>query len=685
MNLENLFNPKSIAIVGATEAQGKVGNVITKNIFGLGYDGEIFLVNPKHDTLFGKKCYHSLSDIESHVDLAIISIPAKFVVSEIRANAEKTKNYVVISAGFSEMGKEGQDREGYLKNISQKHGLNILGPNCLGFIVPKINLNASFSGGLPASGNVAFVSQSGALAVGLMDIAKEEDIRFSYIISVGNKMQLSEAEILEYLGRDPDTKVIGMYLEGIKDGKEFLKIASAVSKEKPIVIIKAGKNERSQKAISSHTGALAGSNEIVSAAFKKSGIIQAETLEEFFNLLSLISFTDPPANEKAVIVTNAGGPGVLATDSFDKKELAMAEINDKAREELKKYLPEESSLDNPIDALGDAGEDRYKKILDTVHKNVEAGSIIAVLTPQDQTPVDRIASRIIQFKKKSDRNVSTVFIGGKRVRRAIKKLKDNSIPNFNFPDQIVTALDKYYKWSLFKSNSYIGTGTDEERRKKVLEIIEKARMEGRVALYFSESKEIMNMYGVDTVDCKEIMPGKYESQDITFPVVLKVDSDKVLHKTDKKGLVLNIQSQEELKKNITRMQDEFPGERLIIQPMESRGTELIAGMKNDAVFGPVIIYGLGGIYTEVFKMVNFLMPPLDTAEIKRSLSESKIRFLFEETRSQKPYSVEELTGFLSGIGKLSEEISEIKEFDINPLLVYNDGKRAIAVDVKILI
>lgn len=685
MNLENLFNPKSIAIVGATETEGKVGNVITKNIFGLGYEGEVFLVNPKHDTLFGKKCYHDLSEIENHVDLAIISIPAKFVVAEIRANAEKIKNYVVVSAGFSEMGKEGQDRERYLKNISQQHGLNILGPNCLGFIVPKINLNASFSGGLPTSGNVAFVSQSGALAVGLMDIAKEEDIRFSYIISIGNKMQIGEAGILEYLGRDPDTKVIGMYLEGIKDGKEFLKVASAVSKKKPIVIIKAGKNERSQKAISSHTGALAGSNEIVLAAFKKSGIIQAETLEEFFNLLSFISFTDPPADEKAVIVTNAGGPGVLATDSFDKKELVLAEINDKAREELKEYLPEESSLENPIDALGDAKEDRYKKILDTVHKNIEAGSIIAVLTPQDQTPVDKIASKIIQFKKKSEGNVSTVFIGGKRVSKAIKKLKDNSIPNFDFPDQVVTALDKYYKWSLFKRNSYIGTGVDEERRKKILNIIEKARIEGRTALYFSESKAIMDMYGVDTADCKEIMPGKYESQDIKFPIVLKVDSDKVLHKTDKKGLVLDIQNQEELEKNVARMQDEFPGERLIIQPMESRGTELIAGMKNDAIFGPVIIYGLGGIYTEVFKMVDFLMPPLDITEIKKSLSASKIKFLFEETRGQKPYNAEEMTQFLSGIGKLSEEISEIKEFDINPLLIYNDGKKAVVVDVKILI
>lgn len=687
MNLNNLFNPKSIAIVGATDAEGKVGNAITKNIFGLGYQGNIFLVNPKHDKLLGQKCYHSLSEIGSDVDLAIISIPARFVVDEIRNNAGKIKNYVIISAGFSEIGAEGKDREEELKKLSEEHNLNILGPNCLGFIVPGINLNASFSSGLPASGNVAFVSQSGALAVGLMDIAKDEDIRFSYIISVGNKMQLGEAELLEYLQHDPNTKVIGMYLEGIKDGKKFFKVASAVSREKPIVIIKAGKNERSQKAISSHTGALAGSDEIISTAFEKSGIIRAETLEEFFNLLNLLSFTDPPANEKVVIVTNAGGPGVLATDSFDKKDITLAEISDKARADLRKYLPDEASLENPIDALGDAREDRYKKIFDTVNKSIGAGSIISVLTPQDQTPVLKIASKIIQFKKKSSSNISTVFIGGDRVKKAIKKLKDNSIPNFDFPDQAVTALDKYYKWSLFKKSFYdgVGTGKDEERRRRALEIIEKAKVDGRVALYFSESKEIMQMYGINTVGCIEIMSGDAEMREITFPAVLKVDSDRVLHKTDKKGLVLNIQNQEELKENLVRMRSDFPGAKLIIQPMADRKTELIIGIKNDAIFGPVVIYGLGGIYTEIFKMVDFLMPPSDIAEIKKSLLESKIKFLFEKTRGQKPYDIEEMVNILSGIIRFSEEIPEIAEFDINPLLIYNDGKKAIAVDVKILI
>jgi len=393
MNLEKLFNPRSIAIVGASQEAGKVGNVIAKNILELGYTGEAYCVNPKYENIFGKKYYKKLSEIKEEIDLAIIAIPARFVVEEIQENAKKIKNYVIISAGFAEISLEGKAREDELRKIAQDNNLNILGPNCLGFIIPQLKLNASFAGGMPEAGSVAFVTQSGALAVALADLAKKEKIGFSGIFSIGNKMNISETAMLEYLEKDENTKVIGMYLEGIKNGVDFIKTAGRVSQKKPIVILKAGKTERAQKAISSHTGALAGSDEIINAVFEKSGIIRAQDMKEFLGLLEIISLTNIPRNKEIAIITNAGGLGVLVTDAFKDKKIKLAEISEKTKNNLKKFLPEESSVSNPIDVLGDADEKRYAKTLDMLRKE-DISTIICLLTPQDQTPVKKIARKI---------------------------------------------------------------------------------------------------------------------------------------------------------------------------------------------------------------------------------------------------------------------------------------------------
>ncbi len=695
MNLEKLFNPKSIAIVGASQEAGSVGNTIAKNILELGYVGEAHLVNPKYENIFGKKCCKKLSDIEDEIDLAIIAIPAKFVVEEIRENAKKIKNFVIISAGFAEINEEGKKREEDLKKIARENNLNILGPNCLGFIIPRLKLNASFAGGMLEEGDVAFITQSGALAVALADLAKKEKIGFSGIFSIGNKMNISETEMLEYLEKDENTKVIGMYLEGIKDGSEFMKIASRVSQSKPIVILKAGKTERSQKAISSHTGALAGSDEIINAVFEKTGIIRALDMKEFLGLLEIISSINIPPDKNVAIVTNAGGLGVLTTDAFKDKKIKLAEISEKMKNKLKKFLPEESSVNNPIDVLGDADEKRYGKTLDALKKE-NFGTIICLLTPQDQTPVKKIAQKIIKFNEKvstsEGKNIIAVFMGGRRVEKAMEKLKENNIPVFFFPEEAINALDKYY--------ISVGTGhcpvptageINTERKEKATSIIQKAKTENRSALLFSEAAEIMKMYGIKTVEtfyenAENIKPACNAMRSIAgrFPVVVKIDSDKVLHKTDKQGVILNIKNQEELEEAIAKIRNNFPGENFIIQPMRDKKTELILGIKKDDIFGPVIVFGLGGIYTEVFKMVDFLLPPAGQKEIEEKLLESKIKFLFQETRGQKPHNLEEIAGIIEGLNYLAQELLEI-ELDINPLLVYNDGKEAVAVDVKIII
>ncbi|PJA89496.1 MAG: hypothetical protein CO138_00095, partial [Candidatus Moranbacteria bacterium CG_4_9_14_3_um_filter_33_15] len=399
--LEKLFNPQSIAIVGATPTEGKVGNVIAKNILNLGYGGKVFLVNPNHKEIFGRNCFSSLREIDETVDLAIIVVPARFVEEEIRQSADRIKNFVIISAGFSEIGWEGKTREESLKKIIEEKRINILGPNCLGFIVPELKLNASFAGGLPKPGKIAFVSQSGALAVAFLDISAKEDINFSKVISIGNKMQISETELLEYLGNDEKTEIIGMYLENIKDGKKFLKTAQKYAFKKPIIILKAGHSEKTQKAIASHTGALAGDDEIISVALERAGILQASNLEEFFSLLKMIGESSFAPKGKTVIITNAGGVGVLTADAFSGKNIQLADINEKIKKKLHSFLPVESSLENPIDLLGDAKEDRYKKALEIISEDKEVGSFLCVLTPQDQTPVEKIAQEIINFKQKN--------------------------------------------------------------------------------------------------------------------------------------------------------------------------------------------------------------------------------------------------------------------------------------------
>jgi acetyltransferase len=684
-NLEKLFNPKSIAIIGATDKEGKVGAVITKNISKLGYGGEIFLVNPSRKSGFFQKYYPDIQSIGKEIDLAIVAIPSKLVVEEIRKSSDAVKNFVVISAGFSEIGSDGKKREEELAKIAKEKNLNILGPNCLGFIIPKIKLNASFAGGMPAKGNIAFISQSGALAVALLDIVQREKIAFSGVVSIGNKMQLDESDVLEYFAQDEETKVIGLYLEGIKDGKKFMETAAKISQKKPIVILKAGKTEKSQKAISSHTGALAGSDEIMDAVFEKLGILRAKNLENFIDLLELISKNKIPENPEVIVITNAGGPGVLTTDSFKGKKIMMANFSDGTKEKFRTFLPEESSVENPVDLLGDAKEDRYKKALE-IAASENADCVLCLLTPQDQTPVEKVAEKIVEFKEKTNKIVVAVFIGGERVEKAVEILQTNGVPNFFFPDQAVEALDKYYEWSqmMKKKINLEKIEINEERKKQVGEIIQKAKSENRSALLFGESKKIMDLYEINTSDFYKVETHGTFSPDINFPVVLKVDSDKVLHKTDQQGVVAGIKNEQELKTNIEKMKNNFPQSELIIQPMAEKGTELILGIKRDDIFGTVVVFGLGGIYTEIFKMVDFIISPADHGEIEEILLKSQIGFLFKESRGQKACEIKDLAPFLANLMSLAEENAEIKELDINPLFVYSKNRKSIAVDVKII-
>jgi acetate---CoA ligase (ADP-forming) len=480
--------------------------------------------------------------------------------------------------------------------------------------------------------------------------------------------------------------VIGMYLEGIKDGEKFLKVASQVSLKKPIIILKAGKTAKTQIAIASHTGALAGSDEITSVAFEKAGVIRADDLEEFFNLLKLASNYEPPKSSVCAVITNAGGAGVLATDAFKDKEISLAEIPLSAKKKLKKILPAESSVENPIDLLGDAQSDRYQAVLEILHKE-KVENIFCLLTPQGQTKVEEIAQTIISFSYKKNVDVIPVFIGGEKVAVALKDFSENGLINFSSPEAAIKALEKYRIWQQLgeKSIETASLKIDSVRKARSQEIISKAAAEGLKALSFADAARVMQLYGISSVAHSDVTEKNVAELGLGFPLALKIDSDKILHKTDQGGLRLGIKNQAELEKAFEEMKAAFPGEKIIAQFQAGKFAEIILGIKKDPIFGPVIVYGLGGIYTEIFKLVDFLLAPMTLKEIETQLLRSKTGFLFKGARGQAACDSQEFAEILLGLMNFAQENPQVAEFDINPLFIYNDRQSAQAVDIKIII
>ena len=681
--LEKLFNPQSVVIVGASNKKGKIGTILTDNILKLGYKGKLYFVNPNYSVLKFKRCHESISKMGKKVDLAIVAVPAKFVFDVVNDGKENVKNFIVISAGFGEIGLEGVKREQALAALAKKHDLNILGPNCLGFLAPKNKLNASFASGMPPRGNVAFISQSGALAVALMDMANQEELGFSYVISVGNKMQIDESQLLEFLAKDKETKVIGMYLEGISDGAKFIATAQKVSKQKPIVILKAGKTAKAQHAISSHTGALAGSDIIADVAFERAGVIRANNLEEFVAFLGFAACTEAPKNKKTVAVTNAGGVGVLTTDAFENKKIELVEFSQKQKESLKQLLPSEASVENPIDLLGDAQEDRYIQVLKEISKD-NYSAVLAILTPQDQTPVLKIAEALIWMKEDFKPVLGAVFVGGQKVRREIEKLKKAGIYNFKTPELAVKTLDVFYVWQekTKEKKSVSRLSSNKERQKKALKIVQTAIAKKRKALLFSEAAKLFELYGIKSP--VTFVAGKTLPKNVIYPVVAKVDSDTVLHKSDKQGVILNIKDENELKVAIKSLRSNFAREQIIVQRMHAKQAEIILGFKRDEIFGTVVLAGIGGIYAEVLKTVDFYLAPMNRKEIETKILDSKLSFLFKGVRGQAKYDLGELADAIEALMFLAKDIKEISEVDVNPLFIYNTGESAVAADIKII-
>jgi len=699
--LSKLFSPRSVAVIGASATPGKLGFDLLENLVNSNYSGKIYPVNPKAKQILGKKAYSSVASISGQIDLAIVAVPAPLVLKILHECVrKKIRNMVVISAGFKESNQEGVEREAEIQRLIKKHNLVLVGPNCLGILNTYEDLNASFAEGLPKRGNVALISQSGAMAVAITDWADAEEIGFSKIISLGNKAGINENDCLEYLLKDPETKVIALYLESFVDGKKFMEIARKVALKKPIILFKSGVSEAGTKAVASHTGALAGSDTAVETALRQCGVLRAETIEDFFDCVRVFSMQPLPLGNRVAIVTNAGGPGVIATDAIEKSPwLNLAEFKKETSAHLQKTLPKTANIHNPVDVVGDALANRYTNALEGILPDSNVDIALVILTPQIMTEKERTAKTINQFHEQFPKKpILTAFMGGRNIEYAALKLAERNIPNFLYPTRAVKAMEKMVWLKSWRSQLSSQKLKVESRKLEV----DNRKLKGKVKREYSRggqlssklSRALLEHYDI-TVPNVQLARNEKEAlkcaKEIGCPVVLKISSDEVLHKTDVGGVRLALKNEEEVQKgyrevleNIRKNVPKAKVNGVFVQKMYHFGREVIVGMKRDPVFGPLIMFGLGGIYVEVMKDVSFRVAPFSLREAEKMIHEVTAIQLLKGVRGEAPADIKKLADTILRVSELAFDFPEIQELDINPLLVMAKGKGVMAVDVRII-
>ena len=690
--LNTFFNPKSIAVVGVSENPSKLGSLIFQNIQNANFQGNLYPINPKNEgqILYGKKCFSSVKDIKEELDLVVLVIPAKFCSSTIDdCIINKTKNISIITAGFSEIGNKDLELEILKKCLD--NNINLLGPNCLGHISTFNNLNASFAPNYPVRGNIAFISQSGAYCSALLDWAKEKSIGFSHFISIGNKTLLSEEKLLQSLKNDKNTKSFVFYLESLKNGKEFLKILKEVSKTKPCIIMEPGKSAKAQSASLSHTGSLAPNYKVLEEAIKTSGAIQVYNTRELFYILEILQYSNHyNFDGNIAILTNAGGVGVLSSDLCEDNDLNLEKPTDNTINKLKEVLPLEASLKNPIDIIGDAKADRYENALKILCESNEYKNILVFLTPQMGTDSVGTANSIVKISSQyKNINIFTSFIGGEKVREGSNILNKNYIMNFEFPIDIIKLLGLLKKQMKYKNIEFVNI----EKKEIPLNIknqIQESINQKLSSLPQNTVNEIMDYYSIDYPKsnnftdkelalnfCKKFFPNS---------VVLKLSSPDALHKTEMKGIYLNIDNEEKFNdawENLNNSIKKFnlKNASILIQEMILKGSEVIIGINSDKNFGKVMLFGTGGIYTEIMQDTTIRVLP--TNDFENMIKETKIGTILNGVRGEKQKAIKPLLKTLQQIQQLIIDIPEIKSIDINPILITET--RAVVVDFKILI
>jgi acetyltransferase len=687
-------------VIGATETPGSVGRTLLWNLVSSPFGGTVYPVNPKHASVLGIRAYASMAEVPDRVDLAVIATPASRVPGVIAECVEAgVKDAIIISAGFREIGPSGRELEAQILERARPGRMRIIGPNCLGVMNPITGLNATFARGSARPGRIGFASQSGALCTAILDWSLAEQVGFSAFVSLGSMMDVSWGDVIDYLGDDPKTQAILIYMESIGDARSFLSAAREVAQNKPIIVIKAGRTPAAAKAAASHTGSLAGSDAVLDAAFKRAGVLRVDTIGELFEMAEVLSKQPRPRGPRLTVVTNAGGPGVLATDSLIQAGGALAQLDDSAMARLNEDLPAAWSHGNPIDILGDATPERYAKAVEIASSDSNSDGLLVILTPQDMTEPTQIAERLKDFANADERPILASWMGGPLIRAGEDILNRAGIPTFGYPDAAAKAFANMWRYALNLKQLYetpLPSGTTDVPidRDRVRAIIDEVRKSGRTLLDEIESKEVLAAYAIPTVptvaaasedDAVEL------AVKIGYPVVLKVRSLTITHKSDVGGVALDLRDESMVRAAFRRIR--LSSERIeggggflgvSVQPMiRHKGYELIVGSSPDAQFGPVLLFGQGGELVETVKDSVVALPPLTYVLARRMMSETRIHKALLGVRGRPPVDLATLERILVRFSQLVVEQPWIAECDINPLIASAD--EIVALDARIVL
>jgi acetyltransferase len=696
--LDVFFRPKSVAVIGATEKSGHVGRAILWNLISSPFGGTVYPVNPKRSAVLGIRAYPSILALPERIDLAIIAIPAESVPQAIRECARaQVAGAVIISAGFRETGPRGLELERETLKAAREGAVRLIGPNCLGVMCPASHLNATFASAIAQPGTVALVSQSGAICTALLDWSLREQVGFSAFVSVGSMLDIGWGPLIDYLGSDPHTRSIVIYMESIGDARSFLSAAREVALSKPILVIKAGRTELAAKAAASHTGTLAGSDAVLEAAFRRVGILRIDELGDIFQMTEVLARQPRPAGPRLTIITNAGGPGVLATDALVGLGAEPSRLASETLEALNQVLPLHWSHANPIDIIGDAGPDRYEKAVRIAANDANTDGLLVIMAPQAMSDPVEIAKKLIPFASLKHKPILACWMGGERASEGEAVLNAARVPTFSFPEAAVRAFHYMWRYSynlraLYETPAL--TDSNPHATVSAAELVEKARLKGRTLLTELESKQLLAYYGIPTVETRLATTEEdavVAANSVGYPVAVKLNSSTVTHKTDVGGVRLSLHDAAAVREAYRDIQNNFLSklagqtfEGVTVQRMVSAlGYELILGSSVDAQFGPVILFGTGGQLVEVFQDRALALPPLNTTLARRLMEQTRVFPALKGVRGRKPVDLEALERLLVRFSQLVVEQNWIQEIEINPLLA--SPETLMALDARVVL
>ncbi len=690
--LESLIYPQTVAVVGASRDPGKVGHAFVANLLKSGFKGNIVAVNPQAQEVLGLKCYASLAEYDGKVDLSIVVVPPKFVKDAIQSSiGAGAKVVAVITAGFKEVGPDGAALEQELVELCRSQGVRLMGPNCLGILNTHHRMNATFAPSVPPAGKISVISQSGALCVAILDWAAKQKLGMGKVISIGNKADLNEADFLQALAEDKETAVIASYLESITDGNKFLRIAEEAASVKPVVILKVGITSAGAKAASSHTGSLAGADIAYGAAFRRAGVIRAENFEALFDYALAFASQPLPQGNRVAVITNAGGPGIMAADAAETLGLKMVATDEPTRAKLRAFLPAAASVGNPVDVIGDADPARYINSLKVLQEDDGIDAIVVVVTPQNMTEPLALAQKLAATHN-GKKPLLTTFMGGEAVEGAKEKLMAAGIPNYPSPERAMDALRAMCDYAAWRRRPPRIVTRFPVNRRRVDRILQTQLRSGVSQVGEVEAKDILRAYEFNVLEghLARTADEAVELADrIGYPVVLKISSPDIIHKSDFGGVRINLANAEQVRDAfdlmMLRIQKRAPNAHLrggFVEKMGQRGREVILGMTRDPQFGPMLMFGLGGIFVEVMKDVTFHLAPITAEEAMQMLKGTRSYALLQGARGQAPVDLEAIAGALQRISQLATDYPEIKELDINPFIVGPVGVQPYVADAR---